>query len=194
MLLQRIFWMIPSIGLILLTACQKEIQIDPVAGNTTDTTLFTIKKGNHFCDQSRVKAVTTSQMDFTVRFNASAIYTTLDPANQADINKLWGFSEGNDHQFNSARIGWAYHNGALRLYAYVYDKGVRSHQEITPVSLNTNIPCSIKLSGDTYLISENGMTVTMPRGLNTPQANGYQLFPYFGGDETAPQDISLHIQ
>jgi len=186
--------MILPLVVVLLAACQKEIPVAPTADNATDSTRFTIRRGNHFCDQSRVKAISTSNMSFTVKFNASAVYTTVDPANQTDINKLWGFSEGSDHQFNSARIGWAYHSGALRLYAYVYDKGVRAHQEITPVTLNTVIPCSIKLNGANYLISANGLTVTMPRGLSTPQANGYQLYPFFGGDETAPQDITLHIQ
>ncbi len=186
--------MILPLVLLVLTACQKETPTDPSADNLPDSTLYTIRRGNHFCEQSRVKVISTSNMSFTVKFNSSAVYTTVDPANQTDINKLWGFSEGNDHQFNSARIGWAYHTGALRLYAYTYDKGVRSHREITPVVLNTVIPCSIKLNGATYEISVNGITVTMPRGLSSTIANGYQLYPFFGGDETAPQDITLHIQ
>lgn len=190
----RILWMIPWIGLILVTACKKERQIDPAAGNATDTTLFTIKKGNHFCDQTRVKSVTTSQMNFVVKFNETAMYTTQDPINQTDINKLWGFSEGSDHQFNSARIGWAYHTGALRLYAYTYANGVRSYRELSTIALNTLIPCSIALEGSTYRITANGQTVSLPRGLSTPQASGYQLFPFFGGDETAPQDITLYIK
>jgi hypothetical protein len=133
-------------------------------------------------------------MVFTARFNSSAIYTTIDPVNQYDINKLWGFSEGFNHQYNSARIGWSYNTSALRLYAYVYNKGVRYSKEITSVSLNTDISCSIKLSGNTYIFSVNGVVVTMPRALSTTKASGYQLYPYFGGDETAPQDITIDLR
>jgi hypothetical protein len=49
------------------------------------------------------------------------------PENQYDINKLWGFSEGINNQYNSARIGWSWNNDALRLYGYVYAKGVRHY-------------------------------------------------------------------
>jgi hypothetical protein len=28
----------------------------------------------------------------------------------------------------------------------------------------------------------------------TPKGQGYQLYPYFGGDETAPHDINIWIK
>lgn len=191
----RIYQVLLTLSMLLLHACQKKAPIDPLSTITSDTTTqYTIRRSNHYCDQTRLKSISTSQMNFLVKFNESAIYTTQDPINQTDINKLLGFSEGSDHQLNSARIGWAYHTGALRLFAYVYDNGVRSFREITTVALNTQIPCSIKLAGSTYLISANGQSVTMSRGLSTPQAIGYQLYPYFGGDETAPQDITIYLK
>jgi hypothetical protein len=133
-------------------------------------------------------------MKFVARFDSSAIYQTIDPVNQYDINKLYGFSEGLDHQYNSARIGWAWVEGALRLYAYVYNKGVRLSQEICPVSIGTDINCSISLSGTTYLFNVNGNEVTLSRGSTTTTASGYQLYPYFGGDEVAPHDILIKIR
>lgn len=200
--------LIAFFALLCCIACQKQPDTLPgiseaaktTIGSTdrgTVTTTFTrylIRKGNHYCDQNAVKSVSTSEMKFTAKFNSSAIYTTVDPVNQYDINKLWGFSEGLNHQYNSARIGWSYNNNALRLYGYVYSKGVRYSQEITAVSLNTEILCSIKLSGSNYLITANGITVTLPRGLSTTKASGYQLYPYFGGDETAPQDITIDLK
>lgn len=201
---------IPSILVIvifLFSSCQKEgiqqkgsFQDQEVVSSKVSTsavttyTRYLIRKGNHYCDQNTLKSISTSAMLFTARFNSSAIYTTVDPVNQYDINKLWGFSEGLNHQYNSARVGWAYHTSALRLYAYVYSKGVRYSQEITTVSLNTDISCSIKLSGSNYIFTVNGVNVTMPRGLSTTKASGYQLYPYFGGDETAPQDITIDLR
>jgi hypothetical protein len=133
-------------------------------------------------------------MKFVARFDTSAIYQTVNPVNQYDINKLYGFSEGINNQFNSARIGWRWSDGALRLFGYVYKSGVRYSQEITSIPFNTDITCSIKLNGANYLITANGVTVTLPRGLTASTARGFQQYPYFGGDEVAPKNISIKIR
>ena len=133
-------------------------------------------------------------MKFMVKFDNSAIYQTVDPANQYDINKLWGFSEGINNQYNSARIGWSWNNDALRLYGYVYANGARHYQEITSVTIGSEITCSIKVSGNTYVFTVNGVSINLPRGLSTSQANGYQQYPYFGGDEVAPHRITILIK
>jgi hypothetical protein len=67
-------------------------------------------------------------------------------------------------------------------------------QEITSVSIGTDVICSIKLAGNTYLFTVNGVSISMPRGLTTTQASGYQQYPYFGGDETAPHLITILIK
>ncbi|MEY4702167.1 MAG: hypothetical protein RIR96_64, partial [Bacteroidota bacterium] len=36
--------------------------------------------------------------------------------------------------------------------------------------------------------------VSIPRTATGSVANGYQLYPYFGGDETAPQLITIRIK
>ncbi|MEJ7829241.1 MAG: hypothetical protein WKF91_13620 [Segetibacter sp.] len=157
------------------------------------TIKYTIRAGQHYCDQNTLKSIRVSQMNFTAKFDNSAIYTTIDPVNQYDINKLYGFSEGFNHQYNSARIGWAYNNGALRLYAYAYNKGVRLSTEITTVNIGDENNCSIKLSGYNYIFTVNGVSKTLSRANSTSTASGYQLYPYFGGDEVAPQNINLYI-
>jgi hypothetical protein len=125
-------------------------------------TTYTIRKGQHNCDQSTLKSVSTSEMKFAVKFDQSAIYQTVNPENQYDINKLWGFSEGFNHQTHSARIGWAWNENALRLYAYVYANGIRHSQEIAPVAIGSEITCGIKLAGNTYVFTVNGNSVTLP--------------------------------
>jgi len=164
------------------------------AQKPTSYTNFTIRQGQHYCDQNSLKSVRTSEMKFMAKFDNSAIYQTVIPENQYDINKLWGFSEGINNQYNSARIGWSWNNDALRLYGYVYAKGVRHMQEITLVSIGTDITCSIKLAGDMYLFTVNGVSISLPRGLSTTQASGYQQYPYFGGNETAPHLITIMIK
>ena len=161
---------------------------------TTAYTTYTIRAGQHSSDKNFLKSVRTSEMKFMAKFNSSAIYTTILPENQYDINKLWGFSEGFNHQYNSARIGWGWSDGALRLYGYVYALGVRYSQEITSVVIGTDITCSIRLSGNSYIFTVNGISKTLPRGPSSTQASGYQLYPYFGGDETAPHTITILLR
>ena len=175
---------------------QQEEQTESARGGPPKTkyTTYTIRQGQHYCDQNTLKAVTTSEMNFVAKFDNSAIYQTILPDNQYDINKLWGFSEGFDHQYNSARIGWSWNNDALRLYAYAYANGIRYSEEITPVLIGTDINCSIRPVGNTYVFSVNGISVSLPRGPSTSTASGYQLYPYFGGDETAPHTITILIR
>ena len=90
---------------IIFSSCGKETNTEP-APTPASFTSYTIQTGAHYCDQSTLKPITvTNGIAFNVKFNSSAVYQTKDPANQEDINKLWGFSEGEDHQLNSARIG-----------------------------------------------------------------------------------------
>jgi hypothetical protein len=181
----------------------------PIAGYT----LYTIATGAHYCDKSTLKSVSTSEMKFYAQFDASAIYTSVTPVNQYDINKLWGFSEGINNQYNSCRIGWGYNDGnvagvnligtpALRLYAYSYALGVRYSKEIAVVPLNIPVYCSIKLSGNLYTCTvqytENNVvktySATVNRGATATKASGYQQYPYFGGDEVAPHPIYINIK
>ncbi len=155
---------------------------------------YTIRTGQHYCEGNQYRNISTTEQKFSVRFDSSAIYRTADPQNQLDINKLFGFSDNNaaHHQY-SARFGWRWSNQALRLFAYVYNDGVVSSQELTPVPLDTDIHCTIKVSGNKYVFMVNDFIFDMPRKAETDKAVGYQLYPYFGGDETAPHDISIRI-
>src|SRR5690349_7590945 len=104
--------------LILLAGCRKS-SVDLPGIKPADTNGFTqyiIAAGQHYCNQSSYRSVESSEMKFLVKFDSTAIYTTMDPANQEDINKLFGFSDnGMDHHQFSARIGWRWSQGALRL-------------------------------------------------------------------------------
>ncbi|MCE3282226.1 MAG: hypothetical protein K0Q66_963 [Chitinophagaceae bacterium] len=154
-----------------------------------------IAKGAHSSDKNSYRPVNTTEMKFVVRFDSSAIYQTVTPDNQLDINKLYGFADNNqEHHLNSARIGWRWYNNSLQLFAYVYNNGVEKDKLITAVPLGQDINCSLKVSGNQYIITANGVQVTMERTATTETAVGYQLYPYFGGDEVAPQDIRIRIK
>jgi hypothetical protein len=56
------------------------------------------------------------------------------------------------------------------------------------------VVCSIKITEGNYLFTANEKSVTLPRKSTTPKSKGYQLYPYFGGDETAPHDVKIWIR
>jgi hypothetical protein len=158
-------------------------------------TKYTIQQGQHYCNLSAYKPVETSEMKFMVRFDSSSVYQTEDPVNQYDINKLFGFSDNNmDHHQYSARFGWRWSEGALRLFGYVYNNGVVSSQEISTVAIGAQLHCSIRISPTHYIFSVNEITDSLVRTSTTPRAKGYQLFPYFGGDEAAPHQVDIWIK
>ena len=187
------------VGILFIVSCTKNQAGDHTVVKEIETkpgeySTFTIQKGAHFCDQNPVKSITTAEMKFIVKFDSSAIYQTELPENQYAVNKLWGFSEGTNNHYNSARIGWSWTDNALRLYGYIYVSGQLYYQEITSVTIGTEISCSIKLAQETYQFTVNGVTVSLPRGTTGSLASGYQQYPYFGGNETAPHLITILIK
>lgn len=180
----------------ILQSCSKDQPIVPEqpVSVAEEFTEYTIAAGNHYCDKTVIKPVSLTQMLFRVKFNNSAIYTSIDSQNQYDINKLYGFTEGQDAHGNSARIGWSYNDGALRLYAYAYNNGQRFSQEISAVNIGETVNCAIKPEGNNYIFIVNNKQVKLSRALADATAQGYQLFPYFGGDETAPHTITISIK
>lgn len=159
------------------------------------STVYTIKKGEHSSDGAMLNWIDTAAMHFSVRFDSSAVYTTQDKQNQYDINKLYGFADnGAQHHQYSARFGWRWSGAALRLFAYVYNAGVRQEAELTTVPIGPWIQCAISVQGNEYVFVVNDLVRTMPRTSTTPKAAGYMLYPYFGGDEVAPHDVRIEIR
>jgi hypothetical protein len=176
-------------------AVEKILEKDAPAPDAAGFVKYTIRKGQQYCDQSTYKTVETAEMKFVVKFDSTAIYQTALPENQYDINKLYGFSDNNaDHHQYSARFGWRWSDNALRLFAYVYNEGVVTSKELALVDIGKEINCSIQVTNSSYLFTVNSITERMPRMAGTPKAQGYQLYPYFGGDEKAPHDVILWIR
>jgi hypothetical protein len=164
------------------------------APNAASDINYLIRQGQHYADQNGFQTVSYTQQSLTVKFDSSAVYQTTDAVNQEDINKLYGFSDNNsEHQQYSARFGWNWARDSLRLYAYVYNNGERVSAEIGPVAVGADHHCSISVAGSTYIFTVDDMTVRVPRASTTPEGSGYRLYPYFGGDETAPHDIHINI-
>ena len=168
---------------------------DPPPVTKDSFTTYLIKAGNNFCEKNTYQAGNWAILRFRAVLDSSCIYTTALPVNQLDINKLYGFADCSSfHHKNSARFGWNWVNGEMRIHAYCYADSVRKYKELGTVTVNKPFECKLTVLPDIYLFELNGKTDTMQRGCNTTTATGYKLLPYFGGDEPAPQDIRVKIQ
>jgi hypothetical protein len=163
--------------------------------NLSQYTRYVIARGSHYCTASQFAVTNYSELTFSVLFDSSAVYKTDSIHNQGDINKLYGFSDNNAlHQDYSARVGWRWYKNRLELLAYDYNSHAVNSAFITAVPLGTIITCSIKVQTGSYLFTINGVSKTMKRTSATTTAKGYQLYPYFGGTETAKQEVSIWIK
>jgi hypothetical protein len=155
---------------------------------------YIIPAGSHSSTHAAQFVEKTERMSFRARFDSSAIYTTVNTANQGDINKLYGVSDcGSQHQENSARFGWRWYGGKLEIWAYTYSNGEREYTFVDSIRLNEYFNFEISFAESAYVFKLGNKTVRLPRSCNG-YASGYQLFPYFGGDETAPHTITIHIE
>lgn len=186
--------------ILLFSACKKHDIIFPenipaINPNQPGFTNYTIRQGQQYCDQNTFAMVEYAELKFVVKFDSSAIYSTVNPSNQYDINKLYGFSDNDSlHQRFSARFGWRWSDNALRLFAYVYNSGIRTSKELGAVQIGAENNCSIKVANKYYVFSLNNITDTLMRSSTTARGSGYKLYPYFGGDEAAPHNINILIK
>lgn len=194
-----------AVGLLLLGSCQKagDAVVDTTGSSSTASVApndgfikYTIAKGAHYATHNVYKSVETNELAFAVKFDSSAIYQSIKAENQFDINKLYGFSDNHAHHHTfSARFGWSWNNKALRLYGYIYNEGKVSSQELAAIAIGAEVRCAIKVVGNAYQFFVNDqIAATMPRKAATPKANGYLLYPYFGGDEVAPHNVDIWIK
>lgn len=186
-------------SLLFFFGCKKEngliSQRQSPKETSTEFVEYTINKGQQYCNQTTFLPIKYSELKFKVKFDSTAIYTSVRQENQSDISKLYGFSDNDSahHEF-SARFGWRWSNNALWLFGYTYNKGIRAFKALGTVNIGTENYCSIKVDSSSYLFTLNDVSDTMVRKSITSQAVGYKLYPYFGGDELAPHDINIWIK
>ena len=169
--------------------------------------LYTIKKGKHFASGLNFNPhYGLDKLSFSITPHVNCLYT-LGNANDYDINKFFGVTWGLDPLKNSFRIGWncSKQNGMIQYYYYFHNKGSRWPGTIDdpyktlicesfPGSLE-NFTLKFNRRANTItLLRGNGLNFTMfPFDFNGVPNWGVYNHPYFGGDETAPHDMSMKI-
>ena len=128
-------------------------------------------------------------------FSSSCLFD-LHNEDEHDVNKLFGFSIGHHHKGTSFRFGWRpiINNNTIEIVAYEYHDGIRQRTiSIREVGIN---------EWHEYMISYNPIknrcyyfidkkTFYIPLDLKKKHGLGYTLGIYFGGNEKAPQKITI---
>lgn len=175
------------LGLFLLCSCTDFL-------NTWDG--YIIPKGNHYSHRSGMPPRLISFKDgrhlvFEAMFMPNCLY---DPVND-DINKLYGFTDCNSsvHE-NSARFGWRVNKDQkIELFAYWYESGHLGYQSMGFTEPNRMDSYEIWAKQDTYWFSFNGTVFEALRTKDCVHGLRVRLFPYFGGNETAPHEMQIEI-
>ena len=172
--------------ILMLTCCKK---IDE-----NGFRIYTIKEGKHK-SRSRYKTTKTNCLQFQAIFDESAIYTSQDPANQYDVNKLYGLSDcGNSHTETSIRFGWRWLNDSLEILWFKHANNSFSFAKIKSIDFGEIVNFNIQFDDNYYYMSVGSDTITVARPCNRSSNRKYFLWPYFGGNETAPHDIKILIK
>ena len=156
---------------------------------------YTIQAGNHFADGRHFQPFSGDSLFFSAIFDSSAIYHFTDPNTKYDQNTLYGFADNGDSHLNfSARFGWRWFNNKLQIAAYTFNNSDSTIIEMAAVPLNKVSNYSIVVSRDHYEFTVNKKTLSLPRLSTSATAGPYKLFPYFGGDATAPHTVTIQIK
>ncbi|WP_421871169.1 hypothetical protein [Marinoscillum sp.] len=165
---------------------------EPVVDDPVE--LYTIPKGKHYSSY-KAEFLQSDILRFEVAFDESAIYTTETEENQWDTNKLLGFADCNSHHHeNSVRFGWRWLDGKIDILAYCYVNGERIIEQIGSTQPNHTNSYEIRLTDTEYQLTMDDKTISIARSKPCDTGSYYMLFPYFGGDETAPHDITISIR
>lgn len=182
--------------IVLLSSCTKSIlqkqdsKPSPYPGYST----WLIKKDKHYPETGSYSKFNGTIIQFKAIFDSSAIYQTKLSSNQNDINKLYGVADcGTHHHENSARFGWRWNGQTVEIFAYYYVNKVRNFVKLGNAGIGEENRYVISIEGDQYVFQYNDKITKVKRHCDSPSFDGYLLYPYFGGDETAPHDISIHI-
>ena len=180
-----IFGTMLIVSLIILISCKKY--------DENGYRIFKIRKGFHRSTFDRDTTID-NFISFTAIFDGNCEYYTQDPTNQYDINKLYGLSDcGTYHKNNSVRFGWRWDGNSIEISSYVRIGGDFQFKKICNVNLNEPNDYSIQIFSDHYIFRVNNIEHRVDKYCDY-EGKRYKLWPYFGGDETVPHDITIRIK
>jgi hypothetical protein len=158
---------------------------------------YLIKKGSHFKSNFTWFPFTISNtIEGNCYFHENCFYVE-ESDDKYDINKLVGLSSYFFHHIESVRIGFRSNTqdaSTMDLLLYAYDDGIRLREQlicsVKPLELFTY---KIQILYDKFVVHVNDNVKEVER---TPKNNiwfKYKLYPYYGGNQTAKQNMNITL-
>lgn len=160
---------------------------------------YTIEKGHHRSGVFFSLRLMDVNTDYDFSFDENCWFE-LKEEDDYDINKLCGFSYGLHHN-DSIRLGWrpSAEKSKIDLFTYYYNNGKRDFKFLCTIHTDRIHNATIELLNDSFLVSvrdslgKNVGVGSVP--FEFPKLKlGYFLFPYFGGNKTAPNDMNIWLR
>ena len=180
--------------LLVLIGCNKE--------DENGYRVYTIDRGNHYSDGPIDKLFGNDNRanfwGWEVIFEPSCIYSELDlfnPSNYLDINKLIGFSDcDRHHSEHSCRIGWRASDDSIELLIYKRDDNNIEFKSLKKIYPDQIVNVTLEFKDTIYISCIDGICDTLDRPCPDWSGRKYSLFPFFGGQETAPHKMKIRIK
>ena len=160
---------------------------------------YEIRKGHHRSGVFFDLRLFDYNLNFDFLFEENCYFQPIEE-DDFDINKLYGFSYGLHHK-DSIRLGWrpSKNEGKIEVFIYYYNNGKRDWKYLSDVGTDRVYNCSIELFNDSFIVKINdSLGNNMSSELidfQFPKIKwGYYLFPYFGGNKTAPKDMAIWVR
>lgn len=151
---------------------------------------YTINEGKHFTDERFPQLLPLTNGIYGEFILGEE---TVPSFEHDHINKIVGLAVGIDHHDNSLRIGWMFSNDLFHLYAYAYHNGKRHHKFITAVHIGHKVEYYIAVIEGVPTIHVDDYRVAFDFQYDYSVKTGSLLFPYYGGQPTAPNTIKLKL-
>jgi hypothetical protein len=166
---------------------------------------YSIKKGSHYSTKGlfeRLGAICCNFKTLSVRFkfHTDCYWAPARNPDDNDLNKLTGIGFGLNLHKNSVRLAWVPDfdiAGTIKIYGYSYDEKKVDPKftflYITSVPVEQTYEAKIESKAGKYVITVNKVVVEMDNLHKDPKIC-FRLFPYFGGNNTAPKDMLIEIE
>lgn len=162
---------------------------------------FRIPSGKHYARPFRFGLWwNRKQFTWKVTFTESCRYD-LGTVDQLDTNKLCGVGYfPGFHHVDSARFGWRYNTSTslIELLAYCYVNKERIIKPIAACEIDKEYELRLYVGNGLYSLYATNPVTNAYAGYVTVRYTHrkkiqYGLWPYFGGNQKAPQEIKIEL-
>lgn len=170
---------------------------------------YTVKKGKHDFSpwQFKIYWKKRNYIKYNIRFDSTCRYD-LGDEDQEDMNKLFGLGYFSGFKSithtDSARFGWNYNKekDVIQIFSYCYVNSQRLYNYSKPIcycNIDEDYEFCLGISMSNYHFIVWDKDDVLSKGSESIPYNhskklSFLLTPWFGGNESAPNDMSIYME